>query len=228
MPAATSLCVSPCPRALVLRKKHETAQTAGSDASAGIGRRRGAAGIVPFGHVGARADLHPAVGDAVANRQQPRRRAGLDARPDVILVAVAVVLAPHRRRQPEMRAPAAVAGALLAEQRLRRPARDRASAGQYHVSSNDLFGRCDCQRRGGWNTISTVLFMFASMGAACQRSDQRFLPRLPDRAAAGRRCVARPAAARGCSAIPSSASCISRISTATPSMRRSRSATIRS
>ena len=47
-----------------------------------------------------------------------RAAARLDARLDVILVAVAVAFAPHRRRQPKMRAPAAVTGTLLAEQLL--------------------------------------------------------------------------------------------------------------
>lgn len=81
----------------------------------GIDWRRPPALVVPLGHVGARADLHPADRLAILERQHARWRPGPDPRLDVVLVTFPVAGAARCRRQPEMCAPAAVAGTLLTE-----------------------------------------------------------------------------------------------------------------
>src|SRR5438876_9343703 len=190
----------------------------------GVYRRRAPALIVPFGHVGARPDLHPADRLALLESQKPRRRAGCDARLDVILVALTVAGATLRRRQPEMRAPAAVTGTLLAEKvlevdpTLRRQRYD----GRAHAFSP---GQACCRP-----CAVVPLHLFSLCSQRC-----RLLSIIPNtvfaetawRCSAARRAAASAAVVRVSSAIPSSTGCTSPISIATPSTRRSKSATIR-
>ena len=121
MPPATSRCVRPCPRAPERMKKQEIAHDRRIGRIGRIERRRAAAGIVPFRNVGRGPICIQPTRTAVGDRQQAGRRPGLDARPDHGPCCAARSLARRAAGgSPKMRAPAAVAGTLLAEQVLER------------------------------------------------------------------------------------------------------------
>ena len=138
----------------------------------GIDRRRAPALVVPFGHVGAWPDLHPANRTAILESQHAGRRAGFDTRLDMVLVAFAAALAA---------APPAPVGNACTNSRSRRLACQKGPRIQARAQAPGALSSCSCSSPQAslslalhCRTIAFVLFMFAAMAAPVNNPDHGF------------------------------------------------------